>query len=146
MLDQKKAEWKALLNKAAELEHAIPTLVSINEGIDCVEQKLPAITRELLQCWAECLFIKEFLSLRGNQEKLTEFLKSLGGGARTMRELGEAKRCPETPPVDRLALLEKQKALHNELRGIYIMLQEWLVEGARQDLGVVKPETPSTSA
>jgi len=137
LLDQKRDEWRTVLAKTAEIEHAIPTLVYINEGIVSVEQKLPTITRELLQCWAGCMFITEFWSTKGNQERFIEILKALGGGARTMRELGEARRHPDTISVDNAAILERQKALYDELRGKYLGLQKWLALSARRDLGVV---------
>ena len=72
VLDQKKAEWKELLRKAAEIERVLPMVsMTPKERAVNISDGLKQAVRELSETTASCLFLLEFFR---NSEKLTKFL------------------------------------------------------------------------
>ena len=143
VLDQRKVEWKELLTKTSEIEHAVPTLVMLPDGFDSVEQMLLLNIRELLEIRAHCLFIADVLNAPDTINAFVEFVRKLGRGAQSMKEKGEARRDPGTPGADKMTLFREQEALFEELRATYLSLRDWTISIAQQDLSISQPLTPT---
>jgi hypothetical protein len=126
--DQKKCEWKELLQTASGIEAVIPAVAKIQERYDLVSECLPQRIAQLQAVRASCVFLSEFLYLQESVVAFTEFVQASAGAAESLQGFNAQT---ETDPAVRQFCRTK----YDEIRDAYLKFCNWLRTQAQMDIG-----------
>jgi len=125
--DQKRTEWKEILQATADMENAIPAVAKIQERYDSVAKCLPRKIARLLATRGSCVFVGEVLDLPGSSAAFSDFIRIAAGAAEYLQGFNAQL---ETNPGVRQSCENK----YEEIRVAYLKFCDWLRAEARKDL------------
>jgi hypothetical protein len=127
ILDQKKSEWKELLQSASSIESVIPAISRIQERYDSVSRCLPQKIAQLLGVRAGCIFVGDVLRRQESVDAFAEFAEASAAAAECLQGFNAQT---ETDPAVRQLCGTK----YEEIRGAYLKFCNWLRTEAGEDL------------
>jgi len=141
ILDQKKAEWKDLLAKAAEIEHVIPVASDQGAAYEAIANRLGPLTRELLEVKARSFFISICQACQTEEDGLTIFhLKAIAASEeiqRNVRLLDGSQGLEE-----RSIYLNNLRAVFEKIMGERLAFADWLRSEAQKDTRIARFKVP----
>jgi len=146
VMDQKTAEWKGLLARAAEMDNVIPPELGENQYETAAKQLL-STTHELQKARASSIFVADL-----SKETIAGFalfLKNATEAAETIT------KCKSEIPLISFGLSEKDKAraedasermktAYGQIRGDYVKFIDWLRSEAQKDLEIAVRKVSDT--
>jgi hypothetical protein len=145
VLDQKKAEWKVVLEKTAEVDRAFQRAESPNPIVSMhnLMEELPSARLELKKCWSSCLFIADVLKSKEIEERYLAFNKKLNEGERQIRASDIARKA-SVPNTEQLpdnhignqALFKQSEDIYEGLKTANDSFRSWILSAAQDDLGI----------
>jgi hypothetical protein len=145
--DQKKAEWKDLLEKTAQVDGVFQRAESPNKckSMKIIMEELPTARLELRKCWSRCLFIADIIKTGENKETYLAFDQKLDSGERSIRgsDIAQIATVPLTVPlsenyIGNNALFEQSFATYKDLKAANDSFGSWMLSVALQDLVGIK--------
>jgi hypothetical protein len=140
--DQKKAEWKELLGKAAEIERVLPTVsMSRMEKLLKVATRLKRAASELSKTRASSVFLLGFFEIPDNLNRFTSFIKEADHADSYIWAYSEAIDTDLTSENLEEGILKITHKIE-ETKASYSDFVEWLRRAAANDLGIATSKQP----
>jgi hypothetical protein len=141
--DQKKAEWKELFGKAAEVHGVFLRAESPNpiHSMKTLMEELPSARLGLKECWFRCLFVADVLNTIENRDIYLAFDKKFDDGERDIRASNIARHA-SVPTTEQIsdnyigdnALFDQERATYNNLKDADNSFIRWILSVAKDDL------------
>ena len=84
--DQKRLEWKDMLEATSQIEEAIPAVSTLQERYDAASQRLPQMLSRLLVIRGRCAFISDVLDNQETAEMFNNFVRSAASAAEPCKD------------------------------------------------------------
>jgi len=136
LLDQKKAEWKELIEHVTEIRRAFPSGPNKFKSIDIMMEEFQPAIRELKKCRSRCLFIADVLNIKKNNEAYLEFVNQLDKGEREIRSNDVTRTVRGLQPSDEVKMVANELQTYDECSKLYDSFEGWIVSIAHHDLGI----------
>jgi hypothetical protein len=147
ILDQKKAEWKELLKKAAEIERTLPVVsMTRKDRALNIANRLKKTVSELSETRASCVFLLDFFREPDNLVKFLRFIKDSDDADSYI----SAYREQIISDLDDLTQKERSREIISkitnkteEISNKYFDFIEWLRREAANDLDIAAAKRSS---
>jgi hypothetical protein len=147
--DQKKAEWKELLKKAAEIERVLPIVpMPRRDRLSKIVDRLKPAVNRLSVTRASCVFLQDFFKNDANINRFTSFIKDADAADTVIWAFTEVLKGSAELYVNEAISLKKAgedldegdkriKIKIDEISAKYFDFIEWLRCEAEKDLSIV---------